>query len=91
MGRGAFATQKLGGRGLGAFRSRLKTLAPGRPFARLSRESALFLPLVGAALSSSPLAYPPQIVGGRGLEPPRVSPSAPKADASASFAIRPIQ
>ncbi len=28
-------------------------------------------------------------MGGRGFEPPRVAPSAPKADASANFAIRP--
>ena len=29
-------------------------------------------------------------LGGEGFEPPRVAPSAPKADASASFAIRPL-
>jgi len=40
--------------GVAAFRDDLKVVAPGRAFAFLTRQKALFLPLVGGKLSSTP-------------------------------------
>ena len=56
--------------GLAALRALLKERAPSRAFALLSRQRALFLPSVGAKLSSSPSLIPPKnTVDLSGLEP----------------------
>ncbi len=79
--------KKLRKEGVAALRSRLKTLASGRAFAWLSRKSALFLPLVGATLSSTSLSsFRLKMVRKEGVEPSSLAAQASETCAYANSA-----